>query len=233
MSFPEFFDRVPPITVIDPLGRFLGAGDGVVTHHYAEAVKLAGHSCPTLAGSWLMLRAGLARLWPGGLPVRGDIHVHLPNEADEGTTGVVAAVASLVTGARGDDGFKGLAGRFDRRGRLHFGTPPPRRARLAPRRQRGRRRPRFRTRRRALATGTAAAVGQVGRRGGRRGRGTPTGPVVAGQGPPDADRSRRRSVADPTCRLARTGPIGERMPQTGLAADQAGNPVPESALEIA
>ncbi len=125
MSFPEFFDRVPPITVIDPLGRFLGAGDGVVTHHYAEAVKLAGHSCPTLAGSWLMLRAGLARLWPGGLPVRGDIHVHLPNEADEGTTGVVAAVASLVTGARGDDGFKGLAGRFDRRGRLHFGTPLP------------------------------------------------------------------------------------------------------------
>lgn len=125
MDFPAFFDQVPTITVFDPLTRFLGAGAGKFTLRYSEAVKLAGHSCPTLAGTWLMLRAGLDHLWPGQTPVRGAVHVHLPDAAEEGTTGVVAAVASLVTGARGDDGFKGIAGRFDRRGSLHFGSSVP------------------------------------------------------------------------------------------------------------
>ncbi len=125
MSLPAFFEQTPTITVFDPLTRLLGAGDGTLTYCYADAMRLAGHSCPTIAGAWLMLRAGLARLWPDGLPQRGAIHVYLPGDEDEGTTGVVAAVASLVTGARQLDGFKGIAGRFDRRHLLHFGTPLP------------------------------------------------------------------------------------------------------------
>ncbi len=125
MSLPAFFDQVPPITVFDPLTRFLGAGDGTLTYRYADAARLAGHSCPTIAGTWLMLRVGLARLWPDSLPQRGTIHVHLPGDEDEGTTGVMAAVASLVTGARQLDGFKGIAGRFDRRHLLHFGASVP------------------------------------------------------------------------------------------------------------
>jgi len=37
--------------------------------------------------------------------------------------GVIAGVAGLVTGAAGEGGFKGLAGRFARNGLLRFGVP--------------------------------------------------------------------------------------------------------------
>jgi len=123
MPSPAFFASAPSLTLFDPLSRFLGAGDGILTYGYEDAVKLAGHSCPTVAGSWLMLVTGIASLWPGEIPERGKIEVHLPDAADEGTTGVVAAVASLLTGARGEDGFKGIAGQFRRQGLLFFETP--------------------------------------------------------------------------------------------------------------
>jgi hypothetical protein len=63
----------------------------------------------------------LARLYAGELPVRGEIEVILRDGAAEGTTGVVANVASLLTGAAQEGGFKGIAGRFDRRHLLSFG----------------------------------------------------------------------------------------------------------------
>ena len=50
MSFPEFFKQVPDITLADPLADFLGAAEGgLLRYGYADAVKLAGHSCPTVA----------------------------------------------------------------------------------------------------------------------------------------------------------------------------------------
>jgi hypothetical protein len=57
------------------------------------------------------------------LPERGGVRVELRGALDEGTTGVVANVAALVTGAAGEGGFKGIAGRFVRRGLLAFGAP--------------------------------------------------------------------------------------------------------------
>lgn len=123
MSLPPFFEQAPTITVFDPLSRFLGAGDGTLSYGYQDAVKLAGHSCPTVAGTWLMIRAALKALWPDSVPVRGAIRVYFPEQDTAGTTGVQAAIATLVTGARGDDGFKGLAGHFDRRSLLFFDTP--------------------------------------------------------------------------------------------------------------
>jgi hypothetical protein len=124
MTMPDFFDAVPAITVVDPLAEVLGAAaDGLIEYRYVDAVKLAGHSCPTVAGAWLMTRAALARLYPGEVPRRGDIRVELRQAADEGVAGVVAAVAGLVTGAAGDGGFRGLAGQFARHGLLRFGVP--------------------------------------------------------------------------------------------------------------
>jgi hypothetical protein len=35
----------------------------------------------------------------------------------------VASVATLITGAAGEGGFKGIAGRFERRGLLSFAAP--------------------------------------------------------------------------------------------------------------
>ncbi len=124
MQMPAFFDAVPAILVTDPLAETLGAAEGgLIEYRYADAVKLAGHSCPTVAGAWLMTRAALARLFPGETPRRGEILVELRQAADEGVAGVIAGVAGLVTGAAGEGGFKGLGGRFARNGLLRFGVP--------------------------------------------------------------------------------------------------------------
>lgn len=124
METPTFFEAVPAIVVADPLAETLGAAEGgLIEFRYVDAVKLAGHSCPTVAGAWLMTRAALDRLYPGQTPRRGEIRVELRQAVDEGVAGVIASVAGLVTGAANEGGFKGLAGRFARNGLLRFGVP--------------------------------------------------------------------------------------------------------------
>jgi hypothetical protein len=120
-GFPAFFAEAPRIRMRDPLAAFLGAARaGVLEYGYADAVRLAGHSCPTVASAFLMARAGLAALYPDTLPERGGVRVELRDAAHEGVTGVVANVLSLLTGAAAETGFKGIAGRFDRRDLLAF-----------------------------------------------------------------------------------------------------------------
>lgn len=124
MQTPAFFEAVPAIVVVDPLAETLGAAEGgEIEYHYRDAVKLAGHSCPTVAGAWLMTRTALARLYPEGAPQRGGMRVELRQAVDEGVAGVIASVVGLITGAANEGGFKGLAGRFGRQGLLHFGVP--------------------------------------------------------------------------------------------------------------
>lgn len=121
---PAFFDLVPPIVVADGLAEVLGAAEGgIIEYRYLDAVKLTGHSCPTVAGAWLMTRTALARLYPDTLPRRGELRVELRQQMDEGVAGVIASVAGLITGAANEGGFKGLAGRFGRQGLLRFGVP--------------------------------------------------------------------------------------------------------------
>jgi hypothetical protein len=126
MNFPSFFTDAPTISLRDPLAQFLGAtGDGTITYGYADAVKLAGHSCPTVAGAYLMIRKGLGCLYGTELPERGGVEVLLRDSRDEGTTGVIGSVATLITGAAPETGFGGIGagGRFARRGLLRFDAP--------------------------------------------------------------------------------------------------------------
>lgn len=123
MEFPEFFAAAPRITVRDPLAKFLGAAvDGIIEYQYADVVKLAGHSCPTVASAYLMTRGALKALYPDALPVRGEIRLELRDDRTAGATGVIANVASSLTGATHDTGFKGIGGHFDRRNLLFFGA---------------------------------------------------------------------------------------------------------------
>lgn len=120
-GFPAFFEQTPVIRVQDPLSRFLGvSADGVIDYHYADAVRLAGHSCPTVAGAFLLARAALDALYPDTLPERGGMSIRMPAPETHGTTGVVAQVLTLVTGAAGNGGFQGIGGRFSRCGLLRF-----------------------------------------------------------------------------------------------------------------
>ncbi|MDO9467879.1 MAG: FmdE family protein [Thiobacillus sp.] len=121
MSYPEFFAAVPRLTLHDPLAELLGAaGNGLIEYGYTDAVKLAGHSCPTVAGAYLMTLKALAKLYPDAPPERGGIKVELKAAQPDGVAGVTAAVAGLLTGAAGEGGFKGLGGRFGRRNLLQF-----------------------------------------------------------------------------------------------------------------
>ena len=121
-SFPSFFHAAPTIRVHDPLANFLGAGDGAIEYGYIDAVKLAGHSCPTVASAFLMTRAALAALYPDAVPRRGELRVELREPVEEGVTGVIGNVAGFITGAAGEGGFQGIAGRFGRRHLLAFGV---------------------------------------------------------------------------------------------------------------
>lgn len=122
---PSFFDDAPTITVQDALAEFLGAAEnGILTYRYADAVRLCGHSCPTVAGAYLMVIKGLKALYGAELPQRGDIEAAMQGARDEGTVGVTASVVQLLTGAAPETGFGGIGmqGRFARRNLLSFGA---------------------------------------------------------------------------------------------------------------
>lgn len=124
MKTPQFFDDVRTITLADPLADFLGAAEGgLIEYTYRDAVKLAGHSCPTVAGAYLATMKALERLYPGATPERGAVRVSFRDPLDSGVTGVMANIATLITGATQDNGFKGIAGKFDRRNLLFFNAP--------------------------------------------------------------------------------------------------------------
>lgn len=121
MNYPDFYDAAPSISLYDPLAEFLGATEaGVLQYSYLDAVKLAGHSCPTVASAYCSTRRALVALYPDKMPVRGEIRVEFSQDSTSGVTGVIANVVSMLTGATQGTGFKGLAGRFDRRNKLFF-----------------------------------------------------------------------------------------------------------------
>jgi formylmethanofuran dehydrogenase subunit E len=130
--FPDFFAAAPRVTVHDPLSAFLGAAqDGVVEYSYTDVVKLAGHSCPTVASAFLMARAALAALYPDELPERGGVRVELPDPAAEGVSGVIGSVIGMLTGAAGEGGFHGIGRQFDRRDLLAYGAGAPGQVRIS------------------------------------------------------------------------------------------------------
>jgi hypothetical protein len=106
----------------DPLAEFLGALEpgAAFRYTYEDAVKLSGHSCPTVAGAYLMTAVALRALYPDGVGVRGDLEVTMGGPPDDGGTGPMAQVIALLTGAAPQTGFGGLAGRFRRKDLLTF-----------------------------------------------------------------------------------------------------------------
>jgi hypothetical protein len=121
MKYPLFFDEVDPIILYDPLSDFLGVcEEGKIEIDYLDCVKQAGHSCPTVAGAYLMTMIGLKMLYGSELPVRGNIYVRLKGKRAEGTIGVIGNIISFIVGAGGEEGFKGIQGKFPRNNLLAY-----------------------------------------------------------------------------------------------------------------
>lgn len=123
--FRDFFNKIEPIRLKEPFAQTLGAfqdDDVVLEYSFAETVKMAGHACPTVSCAYVGLRKALEALYPGEIPVRGDISVVVYGERDDGSYGVMAQVFAFVTGASPETGFKGLGPKFKRKNLLTFTT---------------------------------------------------------------------------------------------------------------
>lgn len=120
MKHEPFFEQVPRLRMQDPLARLLGGiEDGILEYGYADVVRLAGHSCPTVAATYWMTWLAMEALYPGELPQRGGLRIELREDGRTGSTGVAATILQMLTGAAGRIGFRGLHGRFNRLGLIH------------------------------------------------------------------------------------------------------------------
>lgn len=123
MSYPKFYDEVQTIKVKDPLSAVLGAfSGGEYEFNYIDAVKLAGHSCPTVAGAYLITAEALKALYGEETVIRGNIKVEFKENLQDGVAGVIGNVVSQITGSTDKSGFKGLAGKFARHSLMDFNS---------------------------------------------------------------------------------------------------------------
>ena len=123
MSYPDFYNSVESIKVKDPLSNVLGTfenGEYEVT--YLEVVKSAGHSCPTVAGAYIITAQALKALFPDERAIRGGVKVEFEEAMEDGVAGVIANVVTQITGATETSGFKGLQGQFARHSLMKFNS---------------------------------------------------------------------------------------------------------------
>jgi len=123
MLYPDFYSQIASIKLYDPLSDFLGAFEkGKLEITYLDCVKLAGHSCPTVAGAYLLAAIGLDTLYGDDLPQRGSVRIEMKENESTGVTGVTANIISFILGAGGAGGFKGIQGNFARDNLLFYGA---------------------------------------------------------------------------------------------------------------
>ena len=121
MTYPQFFNKIPTIKLQDEIASFLGAfEDGMIEFSYLDVVKSAGHSCPTILGAYLITLKGLEVLYKNEIPKRGEIIVEFKEAQNIGVAGVIGNVIMNITGATTTNGFKGIAGKFDRNHLMKF-----------------------------------------------------------------------------------------------------------------
>jgi len=126
MEYPDFYKKIEHIVLKDNLSSFLGStGEGIIDFSYLDIVKMAGHSCVLVSGTYLMALKGLRRLYGTETPVRGEIKVEMRGSLEEGNTGASARVLSNITGATSNSGFRGINGQYNRRGLLVYGADIP------------------------------------------------------------------------------------------------------------
>lgn len=121
MLYPKFFEEVESILLYDPLADFLGAIEaGAIEITYLDVVKFAGHSCPTVAGAYLMSKVGLQKLFVDALPIRGEVAVYIKGKKSEGVNGVIGNTIAYICGVSDEAGFKGIGTKFNRSNKLFY-----------------------------------------------------------------------------------------------------------------
>ena len=123
MSYPKFYDTVESIKVKDELSAILATFEnGEYEIGYIDVVKSAGHSCPTVAGAYIMTSEAMKALYKGQRVVRGNVKVEFKEDLEDGVAGVIGNVVSHITGATDKSGFKGLGGKFARHSLMFYNS---------------------------------------------------------------------------------------------------------------
>ena len=123
MEYPKFYDNVEPFKLQDDLAAFLGATkDGEIQIDYIDCVKLAGHSCPTVAGSYILAKVALKKLYGEEMPKRSQVKIEFKDAKEHQVTGVIGSVLSFILGSNDSGGFAGIGGKFNRKNLLSYGN---------------------------------------------------------------------------------------------------------------
>lgn len=119
-NFSEF-----KIKVYEPFAEFLMAEKEEYEFSISllDVVRFAGHACPSMIGAFLISQKAVAELFPEtNTCIRGQIAIEIPTAIDQGATGPISNVFSMIFGAWEKSGFGGLQGKFKRRGLLSFNS---------------------------------------------------------------------------------------------------------------
>ncbi len=121
MEYPKFYDSVEPFILQDDLAAFLGATKGgEIQIDYIDCVKLAGHSCPTVAGSYILAKVALNKLYGNEIPKRSQVKIEFKEAKEHQVTGVIGSVLSFILGSNDSGGFAGIGGKFNRKNLLSY-----------------------------------------------------------------------------------------------------------------
>lgn len=112
------------IRIHEPLAETLNGSPGEIDFELSllDVARFSGHCCVAVTGAFLVTKAAIEKLFPDGVCVRGDVQVDLPSETTPAAKGPVANVISYITGAWGDNGFKGLSGKHVRKDLLRLNS---------------------------------------------------------------------------------------------------------------
>ncbi|NUN06875.1 MAG: hypothetical protein HUU57_14065 [Bdellovibrio sp.] len=114
------------IKIHEPFAEFLLADQEEYKFSISalDVVRFAGHACPSMIGAFLISQRAVQELFPDtNTCVRGQVAIEIPTSVEEGATGPISNVFSMIFGAWEKSGFGGLQGKFVRRNLLKYSSP--------------------------------------------------------------------------------------------------------------
>lgn len=113
------------IKIYEPFAEFLMADQEEFKFSISllDVVRFAGHACPSIVGAFFISKRAVEELFPEDqICHRGQVSIQLSSLVEQGATGPISNVFSMIFGSWEKSGFGGLGGRFIRRGLLQYGS---------------------------------------------------------------------------------------------------------------
>jgi hypothetical protein len=112
------------IQIHEPFAEFLMASPEEHSFELSllDAVRFAGHACPSIVGAFMVSRHAVSRLFEdSNICVRGDVQIEMSTGPMDGPSGPISNIFAFVFGAFEKSGFGGLGGKnFVRRNLLRY-----------------------------------------------------------------------------------------------------------------